>query len=112
MPFLLSKEIEVEEECIVDKNGNVLRVREKLREGAVMDPSMQAFINKHGGLAIGGSKFNIPQKPVKPISKNGQPIKENEWFVDQSGNRVRMTKNAKGEEEYEVQEGKRASFSR
>ena len=67
---------------------------------------MLAFINQHGGLAIGGSRFVIPQKPGKPISKDGQSIREGEWFVDQNGNKVKMTKNAKGEEEYEMQEGR------
>lgn len=47
-----------------------------------MDSSMLAFINKHGGLAIGGAKFTMPQKPSKPMAKNGQPIKEGEWFTD------------------------------
>lgn len=37
-----------------------------------MDPTMQNFINKHGGLAIGGAKFNLPQKPNKPVAKGGQ----------------------------------------
>ena len=39
------KEIEVEEECVVDKYGNVLRTREKPKEGVVTDPAMLAFIN-------------------------------------------------------------------
>ncbi|KAL4479494.1 hypothetical protein ABPG72_011816 [Tetrahymena utriculariae] len=100
----VEEEIEVEEECVVDKFGNVIRSREKPKEGFSMDPLMQNFINKHGGLAIGGAKFNLPQKPNKPLAKNGQPIKEGEWFIDQNGNRVKMTKNQKGEEEYEIQE--------
>lgn len=72
----------MEEECVVDKNGNIIRTREKPKEGPIMDPAMQAFINAHGGLAIGGSKFTLPVKPGKPVSKNGQPIKEGEWFID------------------------------
>ena len=67
-----------------------------------MDPAMQAFINQHGGLAIGGAKFTLPQKPGKPMAKNGQPIKEGEWFVDQNGNKVKMMRNSKGEEQYEI----------
>jgi len=39
------QEIEVEEECVVDKNGNIIRTREKPKDGPVMDPAMQAFIN-------------------------------------------------------------------
>lgn len=78
----VEEEIEVEEECVVDKYGNILRTREKPKEGLVTDPAMLAFINQHGGLAIGGSKYIIPQKPGKPVAKNGQPIKEGEWFID------------------------------
>lgn len=36
----VEEEIEIEEECVVDKNGNVIRAREKPKEGPVLDPSM------------------------------------------------------------------------
>lgn len=62
------------------------------------------FINKHGGLAIGGSKFILPQKPGKPMAKDGKAVKEGEWFVDNKGNKVKMVKNVNGEEEYEIEE--------
>lgn len=52
-------EIEVEEECVLDKIGNLIR-RGKPKERFAMDPTIQNFINKHGGLAIDGWKFNIP----------------------------------------------------
>ncbi|EGR34049.1 phage head-tail family protein, putative [Ichthyophthirius multifiliis] len=100
----IEEEIEVDEECVVDKDGNILRTREKPKEGLYTDPSIIAFVNQFGGLAVGGSKFIIPQKPGRPVAKDGQNIKEGEWFTDQNGNKVRMMKNAKGEEEYEVQE--------
>lgn len=41
----VEEEIEVEEECVVDKYGNILRTREKPKEGLVTDPAMLAFIN-------------------------------------------------------------------
>jgi len=37
-----------------------MRTREKPKVGPVFDPNMQSFVNKHGGLAIGGAKFVIP----------------------------------------------------
>lgn len=35
------------------------------QKGPTMDPSMQAFINKHGGMAIGGMKFKKPEMVKK-----------------------------------------------
>lgn len=57
------------------------------------DPAMIEFINKHGGLAVGGSKIVLPQKPGKPITADDQPINEGEWFLDKKGNKVKMIKN-------------------
>lgn len=55
-------EIEVEEQVIIDKRtGKEIRKREIEPQGAVMDPAMQAFINKHGGMAIGGAKIRKPE---------------------------------------------------
>ncbi|KAL4510825.1 hypothetical protein ABPG72_004979 [Tetrahymena utriculariae] len=100
----VEEEIEIEEEVVVDKNGNEIRKREKPQSGIYTDPSMIEFINKHGGLAIGGSKFILPQKPSKPVSMDGSQIKEGEWFTDKKGNKVKMVKNQNGEEEYEIEE--------
>ena len=63
-------------------------------------------MNKHGGLAIGGAKFNKPEaiNASAPKSKDGKPVVEGEWFEDEKGNMVRMKKNAKGEMEYEIKE--------
>ena len=33
-----------------------------------------------------------------------QPIKEGEWFIDENGNKVKMTKNEEGDEEFEIEE--------
>jgi golgin subfamily A member 4 len=58
--------MEVEEEVILDKRtGKELRKREKPTEGPKMDPTFQTFMKKHGGLAIGGSKFTKVDKPGK-----------------------------------------------
>ena len=31
-------------------------------------------------------------------------IKEGEWFIDENGNKVKMTKNEEGDEEFEIEE--------
>lgn len=55
-------EIEVEEEVVIDKlTGKELRKRELEPTGPHMDPAMQAFLNKHGGMAIGGMGFKKPE---------------------------------------------------
>ncbi len=75
---MVEVEIEVEEEVVIDKKtGQEIRKREKPQEGLVQDPSMQKFMSQHGGLAIGGSKFVIPQKVgTKPASKSGESVAE------------------------------------
>ncbi|EGR29468.1 phage head-tail family protein, putative [Ichthyophthirius multifiliis] len=102
----IEDEIEIEEEVIIDtKTGKELRSRDKApQSGLVVDPAIVDFVNKHGGLAIGGSKFVLPQKPGRPIDKDGKPVNEGEWFIDEKGNRVKMVKNANGDEEYEIEE--------
>lgn len=63
------------------------------------------FMNKHGGLAIGGHKFKKPEiSNKKPVPKDGKEIIEGEWFEDATGNIVRVVRNKDGEEEYEVKE--------
>ena len=44
---------------IIQQN-NEIRKREKPKTGVVTDPSIVDFVNKHGGLAIGGSKYILP----------------------------------------------------
>ena len=37
-----------------------------------MDANVSNFMNKHGGLAIGGAKFKKPVNPTKrPMKKDG-----------------------------------------
>lgn len=51
-------------------------------------------MKKHGGLAIGGSKFTKVEKPGKrPKRADGQEVVEGEWFTDEAGNKVRMRRN-------------------
>lgn len=62
-------------------------------------------MDKHGGLAIGGAKFNKPSNNAnKPKKKDGGVIIEGEWFEDHNGKKMRMVKNKHGEEEYEIEE--------
>jgi len=58
----------------------------------VTDPAIVDFINKHGGLAVGGSKFVLPKKPGRPVARDGKPAVEGEWFTDSSGNKVKLVK--------------------
>lgn len=99
-------EIEVEEQVVIDKRtGKEIRKREIEQQGAVMDPAMQAFINKHGGMAIGGAKIRKPEMPgKKPVRKDGKAVVEGEWFEDENGKKVRMMKDKNGNEYYEVEE--------
>lgn len=70
-----------------------------------MDPAMQAFINKHGGMAVGGAGFKKPEMPgKKPMRKDGKAVVEGEWFEDETGKKVRMMKDKHGNEFYEVEE--------
>lgn len=99
-------EIEVEEEVVIDKlTGKELRKRELEPTGPQMDPAMQAFLNKHGGMAIGGKGFKKPEMPgKKPVRKDGKPVVEGEWFEDENGRKVRMMRDKNGNEYYEMEE--------
>jgi len=59
----IEEEIEVDEMVVIDKRtGEVLRSKEIIPEaGMLSGKAAQDFMNKHGGLAIGGAKFNRPE---------------------------------------------------
>lgn len=47
----------------------------------------------------------LPQKPgQRPKARDGRSVKEGEWFLDEKGNKVKMSRNQNGEEEYEMEE--------
>jgi hypothetical protein len=63
----------IEEEVLVDKNGKVLKVREKPKgPGPHMSNDMEAFMKANNGMAIGGKGYNL--KAGAPKAKNGQVI--------------------------------------
>ncbi|KRX10902.1 hypothetical protein PPERSA_12026 [Pseudocohnilembus persalinus] len=99
-------EVEVEEEVVIDKlTGKQIRKREIEQPGPKMDPTMHAFLNKHGGMAVAGAKFKKPEMPGKrPVRKDGQPVVEGEWFEDENGKKVRMIKDKNGNEFFEQEE--------
>ena len=99
----IEEEIEVEEEVVIDKRtGEVIRKREVEPTGTVMDRDMKKFLEKHGGLAVGGAKYTRPQplNTKKPKRKDGKEIVEGEWFEDENGNMVRLMRGKNGEEEW------------
>ncbi|CAK85452.1 unnamed protein product (macronuclear) [Paramecium tetraurelia] len=96
----VEEETEVEEEVVVNAQGEELRARDK----PVMvqqSKQTQQFLEQFGGFAVGGAKIKIP---AKPITKDGRQVQLNEWFEDSSGKKVRKVQAKDGEETYEVQE--------
>ncbi|CAD8132675.1 unnamed protein product [Paramecium octaurelia] len=96
----VEEEMEVEEEVVVNAQGDELRARDK----PIMvqqSKQTQQFLEQFGGFAVGGAKIKIP---TKPITKDGRQVQLNEWFEDSSGKKVRKVQAKDGEETYEVQE--------
>ena len=101
----VEEEVEVEEEVVINtKTGLELRKRDKPAPpppNVQQSASTKAFMDAHGGFAIGGAKIKMP---TKPVAKNGQAVKEGEWFEDNEGKKVRVVKGKDGEEVYEHEE--------
>ena len=98
----VDEEVEVEEEVVINtKTGQELRKRDKPAPNVQQSASTKAFMDAHGGFAVGGSKIKVP---TKPVAKNGQVVKEGEWFEDNEGKKVRVVKGKDGEEIYEHEE--------
>lgn len=49
---LIEEEIEVEEEIVIDMDGNELKKRQRPILTVVNDPDLVKFIKKHGGVDI------------------------------------------------------------
>ncbi|CAK93569.1 unnamed protein product (macronuclear) [Paramecium tetraurelia] len=97
----VEEEMEVEEEVVVNAQGEELRKRDKPNQ-IQQSKQTQDFLEAHGGFAIGGSKINLPSKPV---AKDGKEIKQGEWFEDKTGKKVRKLQGNDGDEErFEVEE--------